>query len=185
MNCYVLIGGLSTRMGQSKPELFLKRVVAAAQPVFDEVIAVQRPGGPAASIETIFETPHRDEGPIFGIARALLHAGGRRCAVVAVDYPLVTRELLQYLVKASAGAMMTVPVWGGRPQPLCGIYDPAILPLIRSRLAAGKRDVIGLIDEVPAKMIDEQTLRARFEGQPLLNVNTPAELEEAEALYGK
>ena len=38
MNCYVLTGGRSRRMGQSKPEMFLERVTAAARDAFDEVI---------------------------------------------------------------------------------------------------------------------------------------------------
>ena len=50
MNCYVLTGGRSTRMGRSKSDLFLGRIVDAAAPVFDGVIAVQRFGQPPASI---------------------------------------------------------------------------------------------------------------------------------------
>ncbi|HEX6158935.1 MAG TPA: NTP transferase domain-containing protein, partial [Thermoanaerobaculia bacterium] len=77
MNCYILIGGRSRRMGQSKAALFLDRIAAAARPLFDEVVAVQRPGGERASIRTIFEEPHEHDGAIFGIARALDDAKGR------------------------------------------------------------------------------------------------------------
>ena len=38
VNCYILTGGRSERMGQSKTELFLARVVAAATPLFDDVV---------------------------------------------------------------------------------------------------------------------------------------------------
>jgi molybdopterin-guanine dinucleotide biosynthesis protein A len=33
-------------------------------------------------------------------------------------------------------------------------------------------------------IIAESVLRARFPGEPLMNVNTPEELEAAERLYG-
>src|ERR1019366_6011967 len=55
MDAYILIGGESRRMGRSKTELFFDRVAAAAAEVFEDVIAVQRHGGPAAPLATIYE----------------------------------------------------------------------------------------------------------------------------------
>src|SRR5438477_329700 len=81
------------RMGRSKTELFLDQVARVASAVFEEVMAVQRYGGTAASIATIYETPHDDQAPVFGVARALEHAR-ERCFVLAVDYPLITTEIL-------------------------------------------------------------------------------------------
>ncbi|HVG23631.1 MAG TPA: hypothetical protein VND45_05710, partial [Thermoanaerobaculia bacterium] len=43
MNAYVLVGGRSRRMGASKVELFLGRIVEAARSVFGDVVAVDRP----------------------------------------------------------------------------------------------------------------------------------------------
>jgi len=160
MNCYVLTGGRSRRMGQSKPEMFLERVTAAARDVFEAVIVVDR----------AFEGPHDDDGPIFGIRAALQH--GRTCFILAVDYPLITAEVLRY-VRDRGG----VPVWRGQPQPLCAVYAAALLPLIESRIAEHRFQVRGLIEE----LIPESELRARFAGEPLLNVNTPEELQEAMA----
>jgi len=168
MNCYVLAGGLSRRLGQSKPELFLERVAAAARGAFEEVIVVGRD----------FEGAHDGEGPLFGIRAALQHVAQtllsvRRCFILAVDYPLITSEVLLYLRDRGG-----VPVWRGRPQPLCAVYDVALLPRIESRIARGQFEVRGLIEEV----VEESELRARFAGEPLLNVNTPEELEEAKAI---
>ena len=161
MNCYVLTGGRSRRMGQSKPEMFLERVTAAARNAFDEVIVVDRG----------FEGPHDDDGPIFGIRAALQHEQ-TSCFILAVDYPLITAEVLRY-VRDRGG----VPVWREKPQPLCAVYDAALLPLIESRIAQRRFQVRGLIEE----LIPESELRARFAGEPLLNVNTPEELQEAMA----
>lgn len=161
MNCYVLTGGRSRRMGQSKPEMFLERVTAAARGAFGEVIVVDR----------AFEAPHEHEGPIFGIRAALQH-DGHTCFILAVDYPLITAEVLRYLRDRGG-----VPVWRDKPQPLCAVYDIALLPLIESRIAQHRFQVRGLIEE----LIPESELRARFAGEPLLNVNTPEELQEAMA----
>lgn len=158
MKCYILVGGRSQRFGRSKTAAFLDRIVEAAKPVFDDVIAVQRPGGEAVSITTIFEEPHEGDGPIFGIVAALKHAG-ERCFILAVDYPFITSEALQKLRDDGRVA---------NGQPLCAVWDPARLPDIERRIASGRRDLHGLWEE---GMIDDSIARA------LKNVNTPEDLD--------
>ena len=159
-------------MGRSKSDLFLGDVAAAARPVFEEVVAVQRPDGETLPIRTIRESPHPDEGAIFGVARALEDAAGR-CFVLAVDYPHITEAVLRRLrsrVELSA-APLVVPVWRGIPQPLCAGYDPSLAALIRKRIDEGKLDLMGLLEEADAEQFD-------FDGPELLNVNTPSDLAE-------
>ena len=106
--------------------------------------------------------------------------------IIAVDYPNITTELLEYVIARSdrSDAAAVVPVWHGHPQMLCAVYDRSLLPLVEKRLAAGEFDLRGLIAEAGAEMIAEDELRARFPGEPLFNVNTPEELREAERLDG-
>lgn len=158
MNCYILVGGRSARMGRSKAELFLDRVVSAARPVFDDVIAVQRPDGEAMSINTIFEEPHDGDGPIFGIIAALRHAKAR-CFILAVDYPFITSDALRLLRDDGRVAC---------GQPLCAVWDPAVLPRLEERIASGRRDLHGLWER---GMIDASVHHA------LKNVNTPEDLD--------
>ena len=166
MNAYVLVGGRSSRMGSSKTEMFLERIVTAARPVFDAVLAVQRLGGEAASIPTIFEGHHEGAGPVFGVVAALRHAQAK-CFVLAVDYPLVTAEVLRDLRDREG-----VPVWDGHPHPLCAVWRVEALPRLEARIAARQYDLRGAIDQ---EMIPEAELRARFGGEVLMNVNTPEE----------
>ena len=158
-------------MGESKVDLFLERIVAAAKPVFDDVIAVQRANGDATSIRTIFEDPHDDEGAIFGVARALRDARAK-AFIIAVDYPLITSDVLRY-VKDREG----MPVWNGHPQPLCAVWSADVLPRIEQRIAEKRFDLRTVGGQ---EMIPESELRARFSGEPLMNVNTPEEWERAQ-----
>ncbi|HLJ73857.1 MAG TPA: molybdenum cofactor guanylyltransferase [Thermoanaerobaculia bacterium] len=185
MKCYLLIGGASSRMGRSKVDhpfggsTFLRRISTAAKPVFDDVIAVQRAGGRAANgTTTIYEEPHELQAPVFGLWTALQNAGDR-CFVLAIDYPLITSEVLRYLAsRASASAAaMVVPQWNGKLQMLCAGYSPAILPRFAPRIAAGQLNLRGLTEDI--EIIPENDLRERFTGEPLMNVNTAEELEEA------
>jgi molybdenum cofactor guanylyltransferase len=178
MKAYILIGGRSRRMGVSKAELFLDRMITASSPVFEEVVAVQRSGGEAASIPTIYEEPHEHDGAIFGVVRALrdMQMSGRTHGfILAVDYPMITADVLRYVSERGG-----VPVWDGRPQPLCAVWDVNVLPRIEDRVARGQLDLQGVVDR---EMIPEVELRARFDGEPLRNVNTPDDWE-AVRLHG-
>jgi len=176
MNCYILIGGRSRRMGRPKEELFLDRVASAAAEVFETVIAVQRNGGAAASIETIYESPHGDQAPVFGVACALDHAR-ERCFVLAVDYPLITAAILRDLRERfeSSSALLLAPIWSGKTQMLCAGYDSQLLPRIEERIAARRYDLRGLASESEAEILSEHDLRKQFDGEPLMNVNTAEE----------
>lgn len=177
MNAYLLVGGHSRRMGRSKSELFLGRVTAAARLVFDELIAVQRHGAdPAPGVETIFEDQHIDEAPAFGVLAALRHAR-RRCFILAVDYPLITADVLRFIENRS-NAPLVVPRWAGTFQTLCAVYEaPVIEPLLTTRVAMRTYDLHGLLGLVETEIIGEPELRSRFAGEPLANINTPEELE--------
>jgi molybdopterin-guanine dinucleotide biosynthesis protein A len=158
-------------MGASKAELFLERIVAAARPVFEDVLAVHRIDGEPLPIRTIFEEPHEHEAAIFGIIRALRDARGK-CFILGVDYPLITSEVLEFLRDREG-----MPEWNGEPQPLCAVWDADALPRIEARIARGAFDLRGAAE---MEIIAEAELRARFAGEPLLNVNTPEEWERAQ-----
>jgi molybdopterin-guanine dinucleotide biosynthesis protein A len=137
-------------------------------------------GAPPPHVDTIFESPHEDEAPIFGVARALEDAQGR-CVILAVDYPLITVAFLSFLRDRTiaSNAPLVVPLWDGHPQLLCAGYDPRLLPLIETRVAARRYDLRTLAAEAGAELIAEEELRARFGGEPLMNVNTPDDLQLA------
>ena len=47
-------------------------------------------------LHPIFEAAHEETAPIFGVQRALQDSGSD-CFILAVDYPLVTSEVLRYI----------------------------------------------------------------------------------------
>ena len=173
MNCYVLAGGESRRMGKSKAELFLDRVVDAARGAFGEVIVVGRAAGGVH--HSIVDDPHEKPAAIYGVARALKDAKDR-CFILAVDYPLITSDVLRFLRDRGG-----VPMWKGKPQRLCAVWDANLLDEIEQRIAVGRLDLHGLNEQA---MIPEAELRQRFEGEPLMNVNTPEEWRAAERMHG-
>ena len=147
------------------------------------MIAVERHGAQSLAIDTIFEDAHDGEAPVFGVARALVDAPGP-CFILAVDFALIRSDVLSFLRSRfeASNASMLVPVWDGAPQVLCAGYRTCVAPMLAERIAAGKYDLRGLLEEADVEMIEEAALRARFAGEPLMNVNTPAELAKAERM---
>lgn len=171
-------------MGRSKLGIelggatFFDRAVAVGRAVFDDVVAVQRPGSETLPIDTIFEEPHDEQAAIFALLAALRHAKAT-CFVLAVDYPLLDAEVLRYLRGrvARSKSSIVVPRWSGKLQMLCAGYAYDVEPLVAERIEERRYDLRGLARG--AEIIEEDEVRARFSGEPLLNVNTPEELESA------
>jgi molybdopterin-guanine dinucleotide biosynthesis protein A len=174
VNCYILTGGRSTRMGRPKAELFLDRVARAAGPVFEKLFAVQRHGAETLSIPTIFEGPHRGEAPLFGVIAALEHAGSPSF-ILATAYAYMTADALRRLRERfeSSRSALVVPVFQGIPQVLCAGYSADLVPLLLKRAVEGKLDLQSLLGEVNAEVIP-------VTGDVWINVNTPADLREGE-----
>ena len=136
----------------------------------EDVYAVQRAGGEEApGVKTLFEEPHADCAPVFGVMRALQHAQGR-CFILAVDYPYLSSALLRRLRARfeASDALLIAPRAQGKLQMLCAGYDSALLPRIEERIVQGRLDLRGLVTEV----IEE-------ESGELVNVNTPEDLHDA------
>ena len=185
MDCYLLVGGRSRRMGVPKALLpfgdstFIDRIASEARRVFARVVAVERAVSAKAvwpeADATIFEGPHDDEAAIFGVASALEDANWK-CFVLAVDYPLITADVLRELAERfeASAASMLLPVWRGIPQPLCAGYAASMLELVGRRIVEGKYDLQSLA--VGAELVE-------MNGIELMNVNNPEELEEAKSAY--
>jgi len=194
MNCYILVGGESRRMGTPKDTTafgggtMLDRVVVAASRAFERVVAVDRPGPERPlGLRTTQERPHGASAPVFGVQRALEDAGKGKVWILAVDYPLITAEILRDLrrrFEAGDGSML-IPKWNGKMQMLCAGYSASLLPRIAERIRTGQIDLRGLASTESTQIIEEEELRRSYPGEPLMNVNTPEELETARRLDGQ
>jgi cyclic pyranopterin monophosphate synthase len=186
MNCYILAGGLSRRMGSPKPELvlggrtFLERAVAAARPVFEEVVIVTRE--PMETIEgtrTLQEPLHDDAASIYGVEAALRDSAHTRMWILAVDYPLITAEVLRVLADEyeHSYAELFVPMWEGKPQLLCAGWAKTLWKPVTRQIRDGDLSLRSLLDAGRAEILEEARMHARFRGNPFRNVNTREDYE--------
>ncbi len=167
----VIAGGRGTRLGGAKATAplagrpLVAHAVAALRAVCERVAVVARPDTPLPDdlgAPVWGEAPDAPRHPRTGLVTALEHA--EAVLVLAVDLPLVPPAFLARL--AAAGAVAA-------GQPLCGAYTRATdLAALRAAPA----------DE-PLRATVARLGRPELAAPPgaLLNVNTPADLEQAAA----
>lgn len=174
----VLCGGASTRMGHDKAKLELAGrplalwVAEALAAAGAHPVVAQGGDPPAPLVATPDSTPHA--GPLAALVDALGHHGD--ILVCPTDVPTVPAELLAALARTAhrTGAPVVL-ARSGRLEPLIGHYASAALPMLREGLrggARGPKEVLACspVPTVPVAPTD------------VLNVNTPADLAEAEAV---
>lgn len=125
-------------------------------------------------------------GALGGLYTALSAARYPLVAVVACDMPFAKAELfsalLAVLIENAADAV--VPQTGAGYEPLHAVYRrEACLPAIRAVMDAGERRLITWFPLVTTLTFCEDQIAPHDpHGTAFLNVNTPEQLREAEAL---
>jgi molybdopterin-guanine dinucleotide biosynthesis protein A len=201
VSAFVLAGGESSRMGRDKAllvlptgETLLERALRLARTVSKTVKLV----APNARYSEMAGVPAVEDvytgcGPLAGIHAALSVSGTELNLVLGVDCPLVTPELLRFLVRVAAGTdkLATVPRVAGHLHNVCAVYRREFAKIAENILAGsvavghetasgtGKRRstrIDGIFTEVPSRIVEEDELRdAGFGPELFANVNTPAE----------
>lgn len=144
-------------MGRDKAALefdgqpLVERCVAVLRECFPEVFVIRQDDVPGL-------------GPIGGLATALRRAP--EVFVVACDMPFLDAGLIWRMASDLPG-YDAVAIPG---EPLHAAYDARILPVVEQQIAAGDYGMQHLLARLRVKFV---------EAAPIINVNTPEELEAA------
>jgi len=195
MTGVVLAGGASRRMGQPKAELMLgsetmlDRQIRLLHHVCRQVAVVgwHNASGvnfaedPGADVAALLPDALSERGPLVGIYTALCWTRTEFNLVLGCDLPFVNASLLRYLCHSALACKADVTVPQSREaryQPLCAVYRRRLLPLVRSRLAAGKNRISSVFPFVVRRVIAwPEIARAGFPPSIFANMNTPEDYE--------
>lgn len=173
----VLAGGHSTRMGVDKATLVVdgQRMVDRAVTTLAEVCGQVLVATGTRTIDALdVEQVHDDgTGPLAGIV-----AGLRRCptpllAVLAVDMPAASGEVLRELAAQWTGEAGVAPRVGGVVQPLHAVYSAVATEDFAALLAGGERSPRRALERLSARVVDYPG------GAFAQNLNRPADLPGA------
>jgi molybdenum cofactor guanylyltransferase len=191
----VLAGGQSRRMGTDKALLplvaggppmlavVLDRLSAAADETI--VVADDRPRYAALGARVVPDLS-RHVGALGGIQAAIAWSAHEYCLVVACDMPFLSLPLLRRMAAEPRDYDVLVPLIPGESrqrndglvyQTLHAIYSKRCLPFIETRIAEGRKQVVGFFDDVRVRTLDVAEI-SRWDPhlRSFFNANTPEAL---------
>jgi molybdopterin-guanine dinucleotide biosynthesis protein A len=190
----LLAGGRSTRFGEDKGRIvsggrtLLEHAAAALPAGRAATIVVVRPeqlaayAGLLSDATVVPDDADLPEGPLRGVVTGLRSCRTAWAWVVACDQPVVRPALLAAFLEV-ADDRPVIPVWNDRPQPLVALYPAAYAEDLAAFALSGVRSLTGAVDRAGYLEFAADACRAVDpDGRSFLNVNTPAQLEEIEAL---
>ena len=178
----VLIGGGSTRMGQSKSLLtyqgvsFVERVAAALRPSVDELVLLG--DGPLPDLRApLRRLPDAAglRGPLAGILAALRADRRAGWVIAACDLPLLRSDAVVWLLRQRGPSRRAIlpSLTADRVEPLLAVYEPDALSLVEGLVAEGCH--------APHRLAGRPGVHSPMVPADLrpcwTNINTPAELD--------
>ncbi len=185
---FLLAGGKSSRMGADKAfldfggETLLRRALGVLKTACGSVKII---GDPAkfTSAGPVIADAFPGCGPLAGIHAALGASQSELNAILAVDMPFVSGELVSFLLAAAedSGAVVTVPRTRAGFQPLCAVYRRDFASTAEQALRAGNYKIDAAFAGVRLRIVEEPELAAAgFSEKNFLNINTPEDRHAAD-----
>ena len=170
--------------GRSEPITLIERTVELVGRLSPEVIVV------ANEIETyramglrVVTDVFPGRGSLGGVYSGLLAASHQHALVVPCDMPFLSLPLWQYMLELPRDYDVLIPRIGKHYEPLHAIYSRSCLEPIRGLIEANDLKIIRLMEQVRVRYVEKSEID-RFDPmrRSFLNVNTPEDLAEANAL---
>lgn len=185
LTAIILAGGQSSRMGQDKGLMSLQgkaltgHILEQVRTVTGNILIIT-----SNPLYKVFGYPcYRDlfpgKGPLGGIYTGLMYSNTQKNLVLACDTPFISRATLQSLLARCGSEDAIITEHGGKPEPLCAIYDKNCIPLLKKHLQEGKLKILDALNvlKVSVANFDKSGWLGTNE---FANINTREELEKYE-----
>ncbi len=183
MEAYILAGGKSSRMGEDKGLKLLN-----GKPMIQYVIEVILPYFSGIKINTgnvkyadlgyeLIPDTIPEKGPMGGIYTALKNSSTTEIFIISCDTPFITPAVVSHLLNQPRNNHAIVASYNQEIQPLFGIYNRKILPLIEEKMNQNQLKMKGFLQEIQAEIVEMNEI----EKNPVfLNINTKEEFKNIE-----
>ncbi len=118
-------------------------------------------------------------GPMSGIYSSLMNAKNDNLFILACDMPFVNDRILSLIIEkhleevTSDYHYATIPIYNNKLQPLCGIYNKKILPILETHLLDEKNSIYLFLKEIKTNLINEHEIKQIDPyGKSFVNINT-------------
>ena len=183
----ILAGGKSTRMGVNKSflklgnETIIERIINLMKSIFDEVIIITNSSDEHKFLDLpLYEDIFKDIGPLGGIHSGLTHSKTKNNFVISCDIPLMTKEMIEYIVEYKSEKPIKFCEAAGYHQPLAGVYSKSVIAeiekVISDENAATDKSFHHFLKRVDAEIIHPENLPF-YKDETFFNVNSKSDYE--------
>jgi molybdopterin-guanine dinucleotide biosynthesis protein A len=137
----------------------------------------------------IYRDIYEFKGPLAGIHSGLSHSKTEKNFVISCDVPLITGEMIEYLVESEGESDIVICKADGFNQQLVGFYKKSLIPEIEEILKENQEEtraehqhhrkcnVMRLVESTNSKIIDANTLPF-YKEDMFFNMNRPEDYEK-------
>jgi len=181
----VIAGGKSKRMGTNKSLLiykqqsFVERAANLLSQFTDDLFINSNIDYTHFSYR-ILPDIILNTGPIGGLYTSLAQIKYKMALVIPVDMPLLTTEVLTYLLKqADFSKKVNIFRTNDRLQMLTGLYHKDLVPVLKQQIDTGDFKLRNLLKKTSHHIIDAGDFSSQF-----VNINTPESLQKIQQKNG-
>jgi molybdopterin-guanine dinucleotide biosynthesis protein A len=174
----ILSGGKSSRMEANKSLLkingktVIEYISELMQNIFSKVILIaNEPDDYRFLGLEMFEDIYKGYGPLAGIHSGLLNSATQKNFIISCDVPLMTEEMIKFLVDYPTNKLITIAKADGYIQQLVGVYNRDIIVTVEEILNREKSfdelnivqqkrgcKVLALVKQLDAEIINTESL---------------------------
>ena len=193
----ILCGGKSSRMQTNKALLKLgdktviEIVAEKLKSIFNEVLISANDSKEYDFLKLpVVNDIFIGKGPLAGIHSALKYSSTENNFIISCDMPLISIELINYLINLNSEKSILLPKSNGRIQQLCGIYSQSVIEEIENifKLSEKNKNIKGsiyeLLERVIVEFIDIDDLNF-YNKNIFLNMNSPEDYKLIKNIYEK
>ncbi len=183
----ILSGGKSSRMGLNKSllkigdETIIGRITNLIKPLFKEIMIISNSPKDYKFLNVpLYQDIYKWKGPLAGIHSGLVHSSTEINFIISCDVPLMTKEMIEYIVDFKSNKPIKFCEAGGYRQPLAGIYNKSIIQKIEQVIGndeAGDKSLYFFVNKTDAEIINPEGLTF-YNDDIFFNVNRNEDYEE-------
>lgn len=187
----ILAGGKSSRMGKNKSFLklgnqtIIERIAELMKSIFNDVVIITNTPDEYKFLDLpLYEDIYKWKGPLAGVHSALTHSTTEKIFVLSCDVPLMTKEMIEYIVEYKTDKPVVYCEAAGYHQPLVGVYSKEILGEIEKFLTESEisdKSFHQFLKNIDAEIIHPENLPF-YRDEIFFNVNRP---EDYEMIFNK
>jgi len=180
----ILSGGKSSRMGREKGlcefkgKALIQYAIDVLAPFCNRIIIVANNGQYENFGYEVFADEIKGIGPIGGIYTGLMHSETEDSFILSCDMPMVSHELIEYILLNREHRQIVVPDFEGYFEPLCAFYRRDIFAQLKKVIEERNYKLVDFIKTTDFAEIKIDKQLDFFHPQLFANINSEKEMAE-------